>query len=118
MSDPKSKPRNGDAEVLALAESLVAMLGKTYDRDGLETLRGVVDSYPDAGRGGAGEVAKSLIGLLNDLIAREQIDKEALAVHVRAWRFMISGKPNGPQQAQLLDGLRLVRELYEEPKAA
>lgn len=122
MSNPHDRPkpsaRSGDAEVLALAEGLVGMLGKTYDRDGLETLRGVVDSYPDVGRDGAGEVVASLIGLLNDLMAREQIDKEALAVHVRAWRFMVSRKPDQKERAQLLSGLRSVRELYEESKAA
>src|SRR5689334_21850908 len=90
----KVHPRSGDAEVLALAEGLVACLGKTFDRDGLETLRGVVDSYPDLGRDGAGEVVASLIGLINDLLAGEQQDKEALAVHVRAWRFMVSRKPD------------------------
>jgi len=95
------------------------MLGKTYDRDGLETLRGVVDSYPDVGRDGAGEVVASLIGLLNDLMAREQLDKEALQVHVRAWRFMVSRKPDQKERAQLLAGLRSVRELYDdESKAA
>ncbi|WP_293676059.1 hypothetical protein [uncultured Phenylobacterium sp.] len=122
MSDPdarpKPPPRSGDAEVLALAEGLVGMLGKTYDRDGLETLRGVVDSYPDVGRDGAGEVVASLIGLLNDLIAHQQIDKEALLVHVRAWRFMVSRKPDQKERAQLIDGLRSVRDLYDEPKAA
>lgn len=122
MSDPdarsKPSPRSGDAEVLALAEGLVGMLGKTYDRDGLETLRGVVDSYPDVGRDGAGEVVASLIGLLNDLIAQQQLDKEALMVHVRAWRFMVSRKPDRKERAQLIEGLRSVRDLYEEPAAA
>jgi hypothetical protein len=117
--DSRPSARSGDAEVLALAESLVSMLGKTYDRDGLETLRGVVDSYPDVGRDGAGEVVASLIGLLNDLMAREQLDKEALQVHVRAWRFMVSRKPDQKERAQLLAGLRSVRELYDdESKAA
>ena len=122
MSDPNDRPRpaprSGDGDVLALAEGLVGMLGKTYDRDGLETLRGVVDSYPDVGRDGAGEVVASLIGLLNDLIAREQIDRDALAVHVRAWRFMVSRKPDQKERAQLISGLRSVRQLYDQPKAA
>src|ERR1043165_5328270 len=109
----KIHPRSGDAEVLALAEGLVACLGKTFDRDGLETLRGVVDSYPDLGRDGAGEVVASLIGLINDLLAGEQQDKEALAVHVRAWRFMVSRKPDPKERAQLIAGLASVRDLYE-----
>ncbi len=115
----KVHPRSGDAEVLALAEGLVSCLGKTFDRDGLETLRGVVDSYPDIGRDGAGEVVASLIGLINDLIATQQQDKEALAVHVRAWRFMVSRKPDQKEKAQLIEGLASVRDLYEgKDKAA
>lgn len=109
----KVHPRAGDAEVLALAESLVSCLSKTFDRDGLETLRGVVDSYPDIGRDGAGEVVASLIGLINDLLATEQQDKEALAVHVRAWRFMVSRKPDQKEKAQLIAGLASVRNLYD-----
>jgi hypothetical protein len=118
QSDKKVHPRSGDAEVLALAEGLVFALSKTFDASGLETLKGVVDSYPDVGRDGAGEVVASLIGLINDLLGSEQQDKEALAVHVRAWRFMVSRKPDSKERAQLLEGLRSVRELYEAPKAA
>lgn len=114
----KLHPRSGDAEVLALAEGLLSALGKTFDRDGLETLRGVVDSYPDLGRDGAGEVVVSLIGLLNDLLAGEQQDKEALQVHVRAWRFMVSRKSDQKERARILEGLRSVRDLYGADKAA
>lgn len=114
---PKAGPRSGDAEVLALAEGLLHALGKTFDRDGLETLKGVVDSYPDVGRDGAGEVVASLIGLLDDMLASEQQDKEALAVHVRAWRFMVSRKSDQRERANILGGLAAVRELYA-PKAA
>ncbi|HEX7946079.1 MAG TPA: hypothetical protein VF495_15530 [Phenylobacterium sp.] len=113
----KVHPRSGDAEVLALAEGLVSCLGKTFDRDGLETLRGVVDSYPDVGRDGAGEVVASLIGLLNDLLASGQQDKEALAVHIRAWRFMVSRKPDQKERRQLIEGLASVRDLYEDKAA-
>lgn len=122
MSDQEDKskphPRAGDAEVLALAEGLVSALGKTFDRDGLETLRGVVDSYPDLGRDGAGEVVASLMGLLNDLLASQQQDREALRVHVRAWRFMVSRKSDQNERAPILKGLRAVRDLYVADQAA
>lgn len=119
MTDEKKvHPRSGDAEVLALAEGLVFAMGKTYAYGDLDTLKGVAASYPDVGRDGAGEVVISLIGLINDLMAREQLDKEALAVHVRAWRFMVSRKPDKKERAQLLEGLRSVRELYREDQAA
>jgi hypothetical protein len=117
QDDKKPHPRAGDAEVLALAEGLVFALGKTFNRGDLETLKGVVDSYPNLGRDGAGEVVGSLIGLLNDLLASEQLDKEALAVHVRAWRFMVSRKSDQKDRARIIDGLRSVRDLYEAKAA-
>ena len=113
-SDNKLHPRSGDAEVLALAEGLVSAMGKTYNHGDLDTLKGVAESYPDVGRDGAGEVVASLVALIDDLIAREQQDKEALAVHVRAWRFMVSRKIDQKDRHQLLQGLRSVRELYED----
>ena len=114
---PKPHRRSGDAEVLALAEGLVAALGKTFNRSDLETLQGVVESYPDVGRDGSADVVKSFLGLLEDLLAAEQLDKEALAVHVRAWRFMVSRKPDQKERAQLLEGLRRVRNLYDDKAA-
>ena len=114
----KSHPHDGDAEVLALAEGLVAALGETFDRDGLETLRGVVDSYPTLGQDGAGQVVASLIGLLDDLTAGGQQDREALKVHVRAWRFMVAGKSDPAERARIIEGLGAVRALYAANKAA
>ena len=112
----KAKPHRGagDAEVLALAEGLVTALGKTFNRSDLETLQAVVESCPDLGRDGAGEVVASFVGLLNALIDSQQLDKDALAVHVRAWRFMVSCKPDPKARAQLLEGLRRVRNLYDK----
>jgi len=40
--------------------------------------------------------------------------EDPLAVHVRAWRFMVSRKTDQKDRRQLLDGLRSVRELYED----
>ena len=117
-SDNQLHPRSGDAEVLALAEGLVFAMGKTFDRSDLDTLKGVAASYPDVGRDGAGDVVASLIGLIDDLMAREQQDKEALAVHVRAWRFMVSRKPDQNERRLLLEGLRTVRELYYQESTA
>lgn len=117
QDEKKLHPRAGDAEVLALAEGLVFALGKTFNRGDLETLKGVVDSYPNLGRDGAGEVVASLIGLLNDLLASEQLDKEALTVHVRAWRFMVSRKSDQKERAKIIEGLRSVRDLYDEKAA-
>ncbi|WP_296595045.1 hypothetical protein [Phenylobacterium sp.] len=115
---PKPSRRAGDAAVLGLAEGLLAALPKTTPASDLRTLRDVVETYPDDGRDGAGEVVKSLIGLIDDLIAAGAADREAIAVHVRAWRFMVSRKPYAAERAEILHGLQAVRELYARPAAA
>lgn len=123
MTDDPSPPktpglRDSDAAVLALAEGLLSAMGKTASPSDLQTLRGVAESYPDDGRDGAGVVVASLIGLIGDLLASSQFDRDALAVHVRAWRFMVSRKPDPRQQSTLMSGLQSVRALYAVPKAA
>lgn len=116
-AEKKVRPRAGDADVLALAEGLILALPRTFDRSGLQTLQGVAASYPDVGRDGAGEVVASLIGLIDDLLARELADREALAVHVRAWRYMVSRKPDKAEKSKICEGLRKVRELYDGSQA-
>ena len=118
--DRPKKPnrRAGDAAVLALAEGLLAVINKGSTPADLYTLRDVVETYPDDGRDGAGEVVTSLIGLIDDLLAAGRCDREALAVHVRAWRFMVSRKPYAKERAEVMRGLEAVRELYARPRAA
>lgn len=105
-------PRSGDAEVLALAEGLYASLGKTFDRGDLEILKTVAESYPDVGRDGAGEVVDSLRGLIDDFIAQQEYNRQAIGVHMRAWRFMVSRRPDPAERARVLAGLRDVRAHY------
>lgn len=111
---PKPRPnrRAGDADVLALAESLLLSLGGTFDRGGIDVLKTVVESYPDEGRDGAGDVVASLTDLLADFLDKEVCDREAVAVHIRAWRFMASRKPDKAERARILSGLHDVRDLY------
>jgi hypothetical protein len=118
--DAPKKPhrRAGDADVLALAEGLLTSLGKTFARDDIEILKTVAESYPDIGQDGAGEVVSSLNGLLADFLADQTYDREAIAVHVRAWRFMVSRKPDKKERVRILSGLADVRTLYAEAKAA
>jgi len=104
--------QDGDADVLALAEGLLGALGRTFDRGDLEVLQQVAESYPDAGRDGGGEVAVSLRGLISDFLEAEAYDREAIAVHVRAWRFMVARKPEKAERLKILSGLRDVRDLY------
>jgi hypothetical protein len=109
----KPHRRAGDADVLALAEGLLASLPKTFARSDLEVLKQVAESYPDVGRDGAGEVVASLCGLIADFLASQTCDREAIAVHVRAWRFMVSRKPDQAERLRILSGLRDVRGLYQ-----
>ncbi|WP_337185747.1 hypothetical protein [Phenylobacterium sp.] len=104
--------RAGDADVLALAEGLASALGRTLDRTDLDVLRTVAESYPDVGRDGAGEVVASLKGLIDDFLVAGAYDREAILVHVRAWRFMVSRKPDKRERLKILSGLREVRDLY------
>lgn len=108
----KPHRRAGDADVLALAEGLLLSLGGTFDRSDLEVFQTVVDSYPDVGRDGAGDVVRSLAGLINDFLSQERCDREAIAVHVRAWRFMASRTPDQAERVRILAGLTAVRDHY------
>jgi hypothetical protein len=119
--DDAPKPasrRAGDADVLALAEGLSASLGPTLSRADLDVLRTVAESYPDVGRDGAGDVVTSLRGLIADFLAHGTYDREAILVHVRAWRFMVSRKPEKKERIRILSGLRDVRDRYAASKAA
>lgn len=112
IAPKKPHPRAGDADVLALAEGLYASLGKTFDADDLEVLRTVAESYPDIGRDGAGDVVASLKGLINDFLATRAYDRQAIGVHIRAWRFMVSRRPDKAERARILKGLEDVRQHY------
>ena len=122
MADDAKKPRANrradDVQVLSLAEAQLAALGTDFDKPALQDLRSVVDSYPDDGHDGAGEVAASLRRLLDNLIAAGRVDREALSVHVRAWRFMVTAEPDDAARAAVLDGLSAVTDLYADAKAA
>ena len=108
----KPHRRAGDADVLALAESLFSSLSKSFSVGDLEVLKTVVESYPDEGRDGAGEVVTSLNGLLADFAAGDVYDRDAVAVHMRAWRFMVSRRPDAAERKRILAGLHEVRHLY------
>ena len=121
MADDARTPkanRADDVQVLALAEAQLAALGTDFDQPALQDLRSVADSYPDDGHDGAGEVAASLCRLLDNLIAAGRLDREALRVHVRAWRFMVTAKPDAAARAAVLEGLSAVADLYADAKAA
>jgi hypothetical protein len=113
-----AEPEPGPLAVVAEAEALLAGLGKTFDAAGLAGLRTVVAGCPDLGREGAGEVAASLFMLLDRLIAGGRFDREALVVHIRAWRLTATTPIDEAAKAALLAGLRKIRDLYADAEAA
>jgi len=107
--------------LLATAEKIFAALGSAYDEDGVGAL------YETAVRGiglgdvcGAGSVdiaLHSLCDLLDHLQTHHRYDPEAVGVHLRAWKLLISTElpPEGAQA--VLAGLNKVSALYSSPKA-
>jgi hypothetical protein len=108
----------GDLQVLTLAEALIAAMGDAFDADALDALRTVAEGYSGAPDSAAGAVTASLSDLISALIKAGRGDREALAVHVRAWRLMLTDAPGPAGEAALLAGLAAVRGLYATPKAA
>jgi hypothetical protein len=105
-------------QALAEAEALLAVLPKAFDAQKLTAFRAQVSSYPDMGVAGAGEVVASLFMLLGRLLGSGVCDREALSVHVRAWRLMLTAPPEAASTAILLDGLKSIRDLYDDVQAA
>lgn len=103
-------------QLLAAAEKTFAGLGAAYDDAGVSAL------YETAVRGiglgdvcGAGSVdvaLHSLCDLLDHLKTHERYDAEAVGVHLRAWRLLISTElpPEGAQA--VLAGLNKVSAKY------
>lgn len=103
---------------LEAAEIAVAEMTAAIDLTDLKALRTIVAGYPEMGSPGAGDVAASLFMLLERLIAGGRYDHEALTVHVRAWRLMLTGRPGAEAEALMFAGLKAIRSLHIQAKAA
>lgn len=121
MADDAEDPTTIDPEalrLLAAAEGQLDELGKTFDAHEITALRTLISSYPDMGAPGAGEVVASLFMLLGRFLASGCCDREAILVHLRAWRLMLAAHPEADDQARLMAGLKAIRDLYEDAEAA
>jgi hypothetical protein len=114
-ADPAQSDR---LALLAGAETALAGMGKTFNAEVLIALRTLVAGCPDLGAEGSGEVAASLFMLLDRLIAGGRFDREALAVHIRAWRLTATTETDAASRAALLSGLKQIRDLYADAQAA
>jgi hypothetical protein len=100
------------------AEAEFATLSDRFDAAGLSALRAVVSGYPDTGAPGAGEVTASLFMLLERLIADGRMDRQAVAVHLRAWRMMLTSQQDAEATRVLIHSLKALRDHSTQTKAA
>lgn len=113
--NPAEQTQLSDIEA---AEAACADLGDDFDPAGLDALRSVVSGYPDTGSPGAGEVAASLFMLLERLITDKRMDREALEIHLQAWRLLVSTEPEPEAAKVLIQGLKAIRAHSTQAKAA
>lgn len=114
------------AELLALLELCEASAGNLKEDD--QDTAAVAELYALAVKGiGAGEVCSvpavdvaltSFCDLLDHLRTLKRFDREAVGVHVRAWRLLMT--PDLPKAGadQILDGLLKVSRRYAADAAA
>jgi hypothetical protein len=114
---PASRPPSPAQQQLEAVEAQLSTLGKTFDVAGLTLLRAMVAGHAELG-GATGRVTASLYQLLDQLLSTGRFDREALAVHVRAWRLLLTSEPSGDEVEELFSGLKALRDLYAEPRAA
>jgi len=118
--DPDNSPGPGPGALALIitAETQLEELGKAFDAPGLTALRTLISGYPEMGSPGAGEVVASLFMLLGRFLAAGRSDRQAILVHLQAWRLMTAAPVSPEAQAQLLDGLRTIRDIYDDAAAA
>ncbi len=103
---------------LEAAEVALGDLSEGFDPSAMLALRTLVAGYPDMGVEGSGEVVASLFMLLDNMIASGRIDHKALEVHIQAWRLMATTPPVDEVKTVLLQGLKAIRDLSAQAKAA
>lgn len=122
MSDVAAKQsdraRDERLKKLAEAEAQFATIGETPDPGPVTVLRVMISTYPELGAGPSGRVVAGLNGLIEMQLAAGQFDREALGVHMRAWRLILTKALDAEATDELLAGLRAVRDRYAGRKAA
>jgi hypothetical protein len=105
---------------LESAEAVFAGLGEGFDDAGMgalyEAAVGGIGLGEVCGAGSVDVALHSLCDLLDHLRTAKKYDAEAVGVHLRAWRLLISTElPQEGAQA-VLGGLHKVSALYSTPK--
>lgn len=104
--------------LLEEAEACLATLGEAFDEQALTALRGIVSKYQDAAGDPIGETTASLSTLLSRLLRAGACDRQAIGVHMRAWRLLLTDPPDKEAAGHMLSGLRAVSDLYSPNRAA
>lgn len=117
-ADIPEQPAREALDLVSAAEAQLDALGPVFDAPGVTALRTLISGYPDMGSPGAGEVVASLFMLLGRFLAGGRCDNEAILVHLKAWRLLLAAPPSPEGEARLMAGLKAIRDLYEDAKAA
>jgi hypothetical protein len=109
-------------DLLEAADATFARIGAGFDDAGLAEL------YETAVKGiGLGEVSgvasidlalNSFCDLLDHLRTNQRYDREAVGVHLRAWRLLMSADLPAEGCQAVLSGLHKVSALYSAPRPA
>jgi len=102
--------------LLELADAAAAELTTDFDDAGMEKLYAIAVRGVGGGqvceRAGVDGVLTSLCDLIDHLRTHNRYDREAMRVHVRAWRLLMSEDLPDAGREAVIDGLRLVSARY------
>ena len=120
MSEPKRPPTPQDLALSLLADAETQLAGLGDDAaGGLSILRAMIGGHVESGGlGPASRVAASLYTVLGDLLKAQRYDREAVEVHLQAWRLVLTGELDPEATETLFAGLKSVRDFYADRKAA
>lgn len=121
MSQESKRPPTAQERALRLlsdAEAQLAGLGEDA-AGGLSIMRAMIGPYVEmGGMGSAGRVVASLYTVLGDLLKTQRLDRDAVEVHLQAWRLTLIHDLDEEATQTLFAGLKSVRDFYAEMKAA
>lgn len=121
MSQEPKRPPTAQERALRLlsdAEAQLAGLGDDV-AGGLSILRAMIGPYVEmGGMGQTGRIVASLYTVVGDLLKSQRYDREAVEVHLQAWRLVLTNDLDEDTTQTLFAGLKSVRDFYADQKAA
>ena len=118
----KQDCRNELLSLVDQADEKFAVLGEGFDEAGLTDLYAVaargIGNGAFAGAPGVDQALSSLCDLLDHLRTGERLDREAIGVHLRAWRLLLIENLPPAGADEILSGLQKVSARAAPPPAA